>query len=512
MISAHRYAKLMQAYQQTHNLSESARQAGVDRKTARTYVQSGQNPKQLQVAHTWRTREDPFKDVWEQIEGWLEVEPYLQATSILEELQIRFPEGGFDPSHLRTLQRRVKAWRLENAHPKSSPVYFEQVHEPGRALQLDWFHPKSFEVTVAGEVFSHLICHTVLTYSNWEHANICKSESSLSLKTTLQEALWQLGGSPEVLQTDNSSTATHSLGRKGKKRAFNESYLALTNYYGLRPRTINIGAAHENGDVESAHHQLRRAITDSLALRGSSEFESVEAYQHWLNQLVERRNLNRQSKVAEEKLRLKPLPEHRLPEYQELPCRVNKYGLVRVGKSTYSLPACARGKTTLRARLYERCIEIWDEQSCVVRFEEVRPLRGEVWIDWRHLILDLCRKPGAFERFRWKQWFFPSGVWHEVYQWLCRHYSERRANTDYVHLLALALEEGLERLEVLLRQRLDSEELNLDVVRQDLGQQKRFRHLGQQLLELEPDLRPYDELISSEEVKQPNNEEEVHHG
>jgi len=518
MISAHRYAKLMQAYQETHNLSQSAAQAGIDRKTARRYLRAGKGPRHLQVAHTWRTREDPFGERWSLIESWLEREAHLQATSILEELKIQFPEDGFHQGHLRTLQRRLKAWRRRSGHPKSPPIYFEQVHEPGRAIQLDWFHPRTFEVTIGGLPFPHRICQAVLTYSNWEHASVCHSESFLSLKTTLQDALWKLGGVPEHLQTDNSSTATHTLGGQGRKRAFNDNYLALSGYYGLRVQTINIGEAHENGDVESAHRHLRPAIRDALALRGSSDFESVAAYQSWLDGLVDRRNAGRQAKLTQERAVLRSLPPHRLPDYHELPCRVNKYGLARVGKSTYSLPATARG-LNLRARIYERRIEIWDQDNCVAAFEEVRPLCGESWIDWRHLILDLCRKPGAFSRFRWRSWFFPSAVWRGAYDHLLASYSERRANNDYVHLLALALEEGLERIEWLLGQRLEAQEveLNLDFIRQDLGRQERFRHLGDQLLqELTPDLSAYDVMITAaREAADPQAQlttEEVHHG
>ena len=64
------------------------------------------------VPHTWRTRVDPFAAVWEEIETWLAAAPERTAKSLFEELQTRYP-GAFSAGQLRTLQRRVKAWRRE---------------------------------------------------------------------------------------------------------------------------------------------------------------------------------------------------------------------------------------------------------------------------------------------------------------------------------------------------------------------------------------------------------------
>lgn len=59
---------------------------------------------------TWRTRADPFADVWQEVEGWLAARPERTAKSLFNELCERYP-GQFAPGQLRTLQHRVKAWR-----------------------------------------------------------------------------------------------------------------------------------------------------------------------------------------------------------------------------------------------------------------------------------------------------------------------------------------------------------------------------------------------------------------
>ena len=58
----------------------------------------------------WRTRVDPFENVWPLVEQWLNEQPDANAKSIFQRLQATMPEP-FHPGQLRTLQRRVKKWR-----------------------------------------------------------------------------------------------------------------------------------------------------------------------------------------------------------------------------------------------------------------------------------------------------------------------------------------------------------------------------------------------------------------
>lgn len=60
----------------------------------------------------WRTRPDPFADVWSEIEWELKEEASLQSNEILRRLQLRHP-GRFPDHQIRTLQRRVRDWRLQ---------------------------------------------------------------------------------------------------------------------------------------------------------------------------------------------------------------------------------------------------------------------------------------------------------------------------------------------------------------------------------------------------------------
>lgn len=60
----------------------------------------------------WRTRADPFTDVWNEIEIWLKNEPQLGSRELLLKLEDAYP-GKFTKGHRRTLQRRLQEWRVK---------------------------------------------------------------------------------------------------------------------------------------------------------------------------------------------------------------------------------------------------------------------------------------------------------------------------------------------------------------------------------------------------------------
>jgi len=136
-----------------------------------------------------------------------------------------------------------------------------------------------------------LLCHTVLTYSNWEWATICHSESLMSLRQGVQAALFRLGRVPKEHWTDNSSAATHNPGGKEEgRRSFNDEYEDMMNHFGMEPRTIRIGCPNENGDVESLNGALKKRLEQHLLLRGSRDFGSQEEYRLCLEAVLGKAN------------------------------------------------------------------------------------------------------------------------------------------------------------------------------------------------------------------------------
>jgi hypothetical protein len=67
--------------------------------------------KHKRCVHWWRTCPDAFESVWSECEAYLNEQPNLSTVELLRRLQARHPDT-FKDKQLRTLQRRVRTWRL----------------------------------------------------------------------------------------------------------------------------------------------------------------------------------------------------------------------------------------------------------------------------------------------------------------------------------------------------------------------------------------------------------------
>ena len=104
-------------------------------------------------------------------------------------------------------------------------------------------------MTIAGQSHPHLLFQLILSHSGWRYAEVAAGETFLALQQGLQNALWTLGGIPQILRSDNTSAATHEV-KRSRGRALNDNYAALLDHYGLRSTRINRGQSHENGVAE----------------------------------------------------------------------------------------------------------------------------------------------------------------------------------------------------------------------------------------------------------------------
>ncbi len=488
MITEQQYQRLMKEYHASGEVGLAAMKAGMHRETARRYLAARTAPAELAKPRNWRTREDPLETLWPQAEPFLRDSPEIEAKALFEYLINQHPVAQAQGA-LRTFQRRVRRFREQ--HGPAKEVIFPQHHEPGKVLQLDWTHCEELEVTINGMPFPHLLCHAVLPYSNWEWASVCHSESLLSLKGGVQTAFWALGGVTAELQTDHSSTATHQLKRDAAQRGFNTEYLALCEHLGVAPRTIAVGCPNQNGDVEAAQGTLKRRLKNHLALRRSRDFASEAEYDGFVAQVCTGANLMRTQRAAEEVARLRPLPSTRYPQIEEHALRVSSFSTVRVKQAAYSVPSRLIG-ARVKAHVSETEVSVWHEGVEVMRCPRLSP-RGQR-IDFRHVIASLQRKPGAFAGYIYRDELFPGAVYRQAYDRL-QTAEPRSADAQYIALLALAAERGVDRvadgLAALLREALPPV---ADAVARRLEQPP--EQPAAAMVALEPHLELYDSLLA----------------
>lgn len=459
-------------------------------RTAREW-QTGPLPSEVKRPRDWRTRADPFEEVWgETIEPLLRADSKgeLEAKTLMQLLVRKQPEQ-FSMGQLRTMQRRVRDWRA--LHGPGKEVFFPQDHQPGERAALDFTCCNGLDVTIRGEPFPHLLFQFVLVYSAWTWACVAFSETFEALVDGLQGALWALGGVPKGLLTDNLSAATHEL-KQGGGRALTKRFADVCEHLGLEGvRRINPGRSHENGSAEVRNHRTEKLVGQALVIRGSRDFDSVEDYERFVRSVLDdEHNRHVGVRLEEERTQLRPLPMKRLPSYTATTPRVRKWSTIRVRARTYSVPSRLIGHQ-VEARLYPNTLEIWYRGT---RVETYPRLRGErsYRIDYHHVIGSLVRKPGAFANYRYREELFPTIFFRRAYDALRGTHGDR-ADVEYVRILKLAADTMESTVEASLTELLAGHR-PFDYAAVDAA--VRPREPETPVISIaEPDLAAYDELL-----------------
>jgi hypothetical protein len=417
---------------------QAAAKANINsRKTVWKYEQLGKLPSELRRPRKYRTRSDPFDEDWGEVKAMLAKAPELEAKTLFDWLCEQKP-GKYQEGQLRTMQRRVSNWRALNT---SKLLTLEQVHQPGEAMQTDGTWMNALGITIGGQKLSHMLIHSVLPYSNWEWGRVVQSESLLAIRLGVQSTLVKLGHVPKIHQTDNTTAATHKLGpetreQQAEERGFNEEYLQFMAHFGIEPRTIHLDSPNENGDIESSNGSFKRAVEQHLLLRGSYDFESLEAYEAFLWHIMEKRNALRSARLAEELAVMRPLTVKPWPPMRELRPRVNRAGIIRVRNNGYSVPSGLKEKQ-VTVRIYEWQVEVWYAGQCVETLPRLTGIR-KYHINYRHVIDTLLRKPGGFRNYRYRDQLFPNSIFRQAWEHLNQHFWPRKADIAFLRILKLA--------------------------------------------------------------------------
>ena len=480
----------MQHRQQGISQETAAAKAGISVRSGRRIENAPITPRPKNDRN-WRTREDPLEAVWEtELIPLLRAEPELTGTTLLEYLEEHYPTH-YDQRILRTLQRRVKQWKA--LHGPDRPIIFRQQAEPGRQGFSDFTHPDS-TITIAGEPFKHLLYQFRLAFSGWRSVAVVQGgESYAALSTGLQRALQQAGGSPIEHRTDSLSAA-----RNNRQNLWTDAYADLCNHYNMTPTRNNLGESHENGIVECANGSLKRRLSQQLKLRGSHDFDSIESYQHFIDQVVKRLNRRSHSRFQEEKQALQGLPEQQTANYQTLSLKVTRSSTIEVRRVVYSVPSRLIGER-VQVRLYHDKVMVYVGQHIALTLARIYPASGSARaksIDYKHLIHSLAAKPQAFRYSQLRDELLPDDNYRQLWQHADEALESREACKWIVTVLRLAYEYDAEKQlgEELLVEVKSGKFASIKAI------QDRFFRPSQPMPELQGkqhDLQSYDALLSS---------------
>src|SRR5271166_981281 len=375
--------------------------------------------------------------VWDnEVVPLLKSAPGLRPVAIFDEIRRRHPE--IDAGVRRTLERRIRAWRALNGAEQD--VIFRQEHPPGRLGLSDFTEMGDHGVSIAGVLLDHRLYHFRLAFSGWEHAHVVLGgESFVALAEGLQNAVWALGRAPLQHRSDSLSAAFRNLDDDTRQDQ-TRRYEALCAHYSMEPTRNNRGVAHENGSIESPHGHLKQAIEDALLLRGSRDFDTLDAYRRFIDEIVGRRNARNAKRLGLERSALQSLPARRTTDYEETIVTVTSTSGFILRKVFYSVSSRLIGHR-LRVRLYDDRLECFLGATPLMILRRGRPhpngKHGHV-IDYRHVIHALRRKPMALLNLVYREQLFPREAYRHAWEALIASQPARKACRTMVELLALA--------------------------------------------------------------------------
>jgi transposase len=357
-----------------------ARQLRIGRETIKKYLK---NPEKTFCSKSHGlSKLDPFKD---DIERYLDADPYVKATVIMQRLQQKEFNG--EITILRNYLRE-KRGKSKNREPY---IRFESA--PGEQMQVDWGH---FGSLVYGEHKRKLYALAVIeSYSRKLYVEFTHSQKQESLHQGLLNAFIYFGGAPKTILVDNMVTAV--IERDRTLIRFNEAFLDFLRHFSINPVACNVRSPHEKGKIESSIKYLRYNF---WPLRSFTDLASVQIQaKNWLDTVANKRIHQTTGELPDDRfsdVSLRPLPEL-LPDCREtVQAPVYKDFAVRFDCNTYTVPPWTIGKKlTLKAdntgiTIYHKEKAIashsrsWGKRERIelpFHTEQVRKMKKRLWQD-----------------------------------------------------------------------------------------------------------------------------------
>ena len=318
------------------------------------------------------------------------------------------------------------------------PLHFAS----GDALQFDW----SEEHVVLGGVEQKIkVAHFRLCHSRKPFVMAYRGEAQEMVLDAFVRALDFYGGVPRRVIIDNPKTMVTYVSRS-KDRIFHPRFLALMNHYVMEPVACTPASGWEKGQVENQVQDLRRQLfTPKLC------FDDLESLNAWLflrcNKLGSRSHPEQKDQTvdavfASERSELRPLGLG-FDGYVEKAVRVRSTCLVQYDSNRYSVPARYAG-CHISLRAYANRIVLVGNQKIIAEHKRHFTKNISYFEPWHYVPL-LAHKPGALRNGApFVEWQLPAAM-NKI---KARYMDTKGGDRDFVELLMLVQEHGMEAVEM----------------------------------------------------------------
>jgi len=310
------------------SLSAIARQAGLDRKTVRKYLDTGLEEPRYAPRDPRPRLIDPYARY---LQDRVAQYPDLSGKRLLREIRDLGYEGGY------TAVKEV----LREARPPKRPT-FERRFEtpPGQQAQVDFAEFVVEFTDEPGVIRKVWLFSMVLGHSRWLWGRFCASQNLQTVMRCHIAAFDATGGATVEILYDRMKTAVIGESADGVI-TYNASLVALLAHYGSAPRACQPYRAKTKGKVERPFRYIRQDFFLGRTFRNLEDL-NVQ-FNHWRATIANPRVHATTNRVideafAEEKVTLIALPAKPYDAVLTVERRVSHEGMVSVGGNLYSVP------------------------------------------------------------------------------------------------------------------------------------------------------------------------------
>lgn len=421
-----------------HSIRSVSRSTGLSRNTIRKYVNDASPPgyhrSRPPVLHKLSDFEEGLKARYEQDLK----RPRRERRTALK-LYEQLVEEGYTGSY-SPVCRFIKALKADGSQLSRAfiPLHFAA----GDALQFDW----SEEHVVLGGMEQKIkVAHFRLCHSRKPFVMAYPGEAQEMVLNAFVQALNFYDGVPRRVIIDNPKTMVTYVSRS-KDRIFHPRFLALMNHYVMEPVACTPASGWEKGQVENQVQDLRRQLfTPKLC------FEDLETLNAWLflrcNALGSRAHPEQKDQTVDavfalERAELRPVGLG-FDGYVEKAVRVRSTCLVQYDSNRYSVPARYAG-CHISLRAYANRIVLVADQKIIAEHMRRFTKNLSYFEPWHYVPL-LTQKPGALRNGApFVEWQLPAAI-NKI---KARYMDTKGGDRDFVELLMLVQEHGIEAVEM----------------------------------------------------------------
>ena len=330
-----------------------ARKLGISRTTVQRYLENPDLALAPKAGRKRRSQLDPFID---NIDTWLNEDPYYTATWIYDRLRCM----GFGGSY-EIVKRRVSKLKSK----RQAVAYMRFETEPGHQAQVDF---GEFQIEHAdGRIEKLYLFVMILGYSRRIYAQLIKRCDLPNFLDCHINAFTYFGGVPGQILYDRMKNVY--IGKLAGKAKFNDTLIGFAIHYGFEPQVAPAYAAWVKGKVERPYSFIREGFWRGYSLLCLDTANRDLGL--WLAQKDQRVHGTTHEVVAKrferEQPHLQQRPTLAFDTSYRVYRKVAKDCTVRFDANSFVVPHTLVGRLLI-LRVREKTLRIFDDDRLVVTY------------------------------------------------------------------------------------------------------------------------------------------------